>query len=268
MKKRAAELFFWPGMANNIKQHVQLCDPCQIYAPSKPKQPPTAALPAAEPMDHLSADLFDAAGKPYLVIVDRFSGFPFVEKLTRTTTDAVTGRLLKIFELFGFPGSIRTDGGPQFRGPFDSFCAQYGIRHELSSPYNPQSNGHAEAAVKNTKRLLKKLDYNWEAFNKALLEWRNVPKTDTASPAELMFGGRKQRTLLPSISPSALFEPKEEEAFPLDVQVRIQDPKTKTWDLQGTVIGPRDHGGSFRVLLDDGREVLRNAKFIKLLVNE
>ena len=42
-----------------------------------------------------------------------------------------------------------SDLGTQFQGEFDSFCQEHGIKHEVSSPYFPQSDGLAESAVKN-----------------------------------------------------------------------------------------------------------------------
>ncbi len=170
MKKRAQELYFWPGMNNEVAQHVASCDPCQVFAPSKAKNMDFLETKAERPMESISADLFEAAGKQYLILVDRYSSFPFVERLNKTTTEAVTTRMLGIFQMFGFPSTLKSDQGPQFRGPFQAFCKEHGINHETSSPYNPQSNGQAEAAVKNTKTLLKKVNYNWADFNKALLE--------------------------------------------------------------------------------------------------
>jgi transposase InsO family protein len=56
---------------------------------------------------------------------------------------------------FGVPEGMSTDGGPEFKSSkLDSFLTTWGVRHCLSSAYNPQSNGHAEAAVKSAKRLL------------------------------------------------------------------------------------------------------------------
>ena len=71
--------------------------------------------------------------------------------LRDTSTKAITANLDKITHVFKIPISCRTDGRPQFRGPFDRYCGERGIVHEVSSPYNQQSNGHAEAAVKTAK---------------------------------------------------------------------------------------------------------------------
>ena len=136
---------------------------------------------------HLSR-LFSYAGKDYLVWCDRFSGMVWCERLNSTTTDKVTSVLMRWFQDFGFPKSIRTDGGPQFRSGFDLWCKENSIIHELSSPYNPQSNGHAEAGVKVAKHLLQKCDANMRQFYIHLFAWRNTPRQDDGhAPAELFF---------------------------------------------------------------------------------
>ena len=132
-------------------------------------------------------------------MVDRYSGWPFICKLKKTSTDAVTSQIMEWFHDFGIAKIIRSDGGPQFRNTFNEFCEQHNIKHELSSPYNAPSNGHAEAAVKSMKYLLTKCDGIWGKFRPALHEWRNTPRADGISPAQLMFG-RRQRTTLPVLN--------------------------------------------------------------------
>ncbi len=73
------------------------CNPFQVFAPSKAKNMDHLETKAENPMDAMSADLFEAAGKQYLVLVDRFSGFLFVERLTKVTTEEATNRMLCIF---------------------------------------------------------------------------------------------------------------------------------------------------------------------------
>ena len=62
------------------------------------------------------------------------------------------------------------------------FCSDNGIRHEVSSPYNSQSNGHAEASVKNVKGLIIKVSMS--GFDNTFFAWRNtVCNNGVASPA-------------------------------------------------------------------------------------
>ena len=92
--------------------------------------------------------------------------------------------------------SIRSDGGPQFRTEFTLFCSQHGIKHELSSPYNPESNVLAEAAVKNIKSIITHCDKDGESIKLAIAACRNMARTDSLSPSQLFYG-RRQRQLLP-----------------------------------------------------------------------
>ena len=139
-------------------------------------------------MHRVGIDLFQHAGKHYVVMVDGYSGFPWVEQLHSLSTGTVIKKLNNWFRTFGYPTNIRTDGGPQFRSEFKKFCTHIGANKETSSPYYPQSNGMAEAAVKQTKHLLIKHKGNLNNFQEALLTWRNTPKSATYSPAQLMFG--------------------------------------------------------------------------------
>ncbi|QQP49276.1 Uncharacterized protein FKW44_009871, partial [Caligus rogercresseyi] len=70
------------------------------------------------------------------------------------------------------------------------------------SSSQPQSNGHAEAAVKAMKNLVKKnrvdgrLDE--DGFDRSMLEWRITPRTeDSIAPSQWLLG-RLQRTYLPA----------------------------------------------------------------------
>lgn len=39
---------------------------------------------------------------------------------------------------------IRTDNGGEYKGPFERYCKESGIRHERTIPKAPQQNGEAE----------------------------------------------------------------------------------------------------------------------------
>ncbi|XP_071743332.1 uncharacterized protein [Lepeophtheirus salmonis] len=130
----------------------------------------------------------------YLLMVDRFSGFPFVAKLNTLSTDTFTKILLPWFHWFGFPKYLLTDGGYEYRSEFYKFCEKY-IIHEISSSHNPQRNGLREQAI-NSK--IDKTNIEWELF-----AWRNAPRADGFSLAQMMFS-RRQRSYL--ITPSYAYE--------------------------------------------------------------
>ena len=158
--------------------------------------PPSASF--GPPMAQVGVDLFDYGGKKHLICVDRWSGFPLFKRLQSQSTRVVTDTLATWFNILGWPASIRSDGGPQFCGPFREWCDHNNVVHELSAPYNPKSNGLAESAVKNVKLVLAKCSETGQDPNRALYEWRNLPRTNGFSPAQLLFG-RPQYTAVPSL---------------------------------------------------------------------
>lgn len=92
------------------------------------------------------------------------------------------------------------------------FLKAWGVHHQLSSAYLPQSNGRAEIAVRSTKRVLEDnlgADGSLDSDNvvRALLQLRNTPSSDCKlSPAQILFG-RHLRDAMPFLDKSLmLFE--------------------------------------------------------------
>ena len=65
-------------------------------------------------MLHVASDLFDLHGDTYIVLVDRYLGYAWTEKLRRTDTHSICESRTKWFTELGWPNFISTDGGPQF----------------------------------------------------------------------------------------------------------------------------------------------------------
>ena len=60
-KKQAGQLYFWPGMNNEIQQMIEECNACQENAPSLPKEP-ILEQEANRPMHTIGVDLFSYGG--------------------------------------------------------------------------------------------------------------------------------------------------------------------------------------------------------------
>ena len=130
-------------------------------------------------------------------IVDYFSRYPEVVKLTSTTSVNIINILKSIFARHGIPSTLITDNGPQFSSrEFQKFVSVYSFQHLTSSPRYPQSNGLVERAVGTTKGLLR----NTSDPHLALLSFRATPLSwCSLSPEELLLG-RKINTDLPQSS--------------------------------------------------------------------
>ena len=207
MSARAQDSIFWPGLSVDIQKKRDSCSSCIREAPSQPRMPPIEPIIPNTPFECLAADYFHFAGKYYLVIADRLSGWTEVKEIKASAfTNGAAGlcaALRSLFCVFGVPAEISSDSGPEFKShETKSFLERWGIRHRVSSSYHAESNGRAELAVKATKRLLRENtgpegSLNTDAMVKALLVKRNTPDPDCKlSPAEVVFG-RKLRDTLP-----------------------------------------------------------------------
>jgi putative transposase len=102
-----------------------------------------------------------ASQKVYVwVVVDDDSRFALaIEVIPSRETAPVTPILERRFEPYGTPKEILTDNGTPFASvwttgthPFDEFCESHSVDHKLAAPYDPESNGKAEAWIKTVKR--------------------------------------------------------------------------------------------------------------------
>ena len=293
-KRRARQTVYWPGIDRDVENAVQSCSSCRRYVPSQSNEPLWQNdAPPSRVFESVSADYFHVAGRTYLVYVDRKSGWPHVFSCPRDAASAhhLTSVLRRVFADTGVPVLLRTDGGPQFTsGTVRRFLQQWGVRHEISSPGYPRSNGHAESAVKSVKRLVLTTaagGLDSDKFARALLELRNTPRADGRSPAQILFG-HPLRSSVPAHHRAFAAEwqrstdecdtrasdMREQAKARHDVSARslrplrigsivdIQDVSTKRWDRTGVIveIGSRR---TYLVKLKSGRVLWRNRRFLR-----
>ena len=261
---------------------------------SQPREPLLQDKPATRPGEAIAADFFSQDGKEFLVITDKYSGWPDLWDCGRGVSTKTTIACISAWcSRMGVPNRMTTDNGPQFKSQeFADFCKDWGIKHEPSSPYHHIANGHAEAAVKSMKSLIKKTkrDQHFiENLAKAVLEYRNTPRKDGLSPAQRLFG-RPMRTRLPSHplifkadiqrklqdadkkasglreKAKARYDHGTKEMDKLEVGdiVRVQHASTSKWDLIGQIIERHDRDRSYRVKTESGKIYWRNRRFLKL----
>lgn len=179
MYQLSKSLYWWPGIKKEIKNLLDRCRECQTLRASREREK-FIHTTASRPWEAISSDLFHSGGKTFIIIVDRYSGFPHVSQLRKTDTQSVIKVLWDLFLEFGFPSRCRCDGGPQYQTDLDKWMRQHNVVLETLSAHHPRSNGH----VKNMKFLRAKFEGKWDDFRLALLEWRNCPRSDGRSPAQ------------------------------------------------------------------------------------
>lgn len=204
--------FYWPSMANDIREWVSACPSCNSLAPHQQRQP-LLQQPAPDlPWTAVATDIFEWRGKHFLVLVDSYSNWFEVDQLHSLSSSAVIGRLRRHFATFGSPARLQSDNGSQFTSAeFQRFTSQWNFKHFTSSPEYPQSNGLAERAVCSAKGLLEHCRLSKSDFHLALLNLRNISHDPAlGSPAQRLLSRRTrpplpiaQQSLVPSVLPPA-----------------------------------------------------------------
>ena len=179
----------WPCVSSEVKQYVESC-----AKQSQLQKAPLIPTPLPDyPWQQISRDLFKLGGQHYLLVVDYFSRFPEVIKLTSATSASVITMLKSIFSCHGIPEVVRSDNGPQYTSnEFTQFAQEYGFRQVMSSPYYPQSNSAVERMVQTVKGMLKKSSdphLAVLAYRATSMPWCSL------SPSELCMGQRLRTTV-------------------------------------------------------------------------
>merc|ERR1712106_1271177 len=302
MNNRVEQSIFWPQISVDVLRRRHECMTCIRDAPSQPAGTPVAPPSPSYPFQMVVADYFSLAGKNYLVVGDRYSGWLSIHEAGAGEFNGAT--MVKVlreqFSNFSIPEELATDGGPQMMSTEVQGClTRWGVRHRLSSAYFPHSNSRAELTVKAGKRLLRdNVSSNGslatDKVMRALMQYRNTPLTDLRlSPAQVVFN-RQLRDFLPVLphkyKPSQEWSllqedreralasrrssdgsrlaqhTKQQKELPYGTQVAVQNQTGRNpnkWDKTGTVIETRPHS-QVVVRLDGSRRMtLRNMQFIK-----
>jgi hypothetical protein len=156
--------FFWPTMYEDAKEFIRRCQKCQM-------QGGITAHNAMPLTYNLQVELFDVWGIDFmgpfqrshdceyiLVVVDYVS--KWVEALPCKAADTKHAcKMLHeiIFPRFGMPRMVISDRGSYFIDKtFLSFLKELSTKHNIATPYHPQTSGQAETSNKQIKGILQK----------------------------------------------------------------------------------------------------------------
>jgi hypothetical protein len=183
------------------------------------------------------------------------------------------------------PKVVKSDGGAQFRQCFTTWLGGLNIKHEVSSPYNPSSNGMSENGVKQVKGLMKKCRENKEDFDSALLHLNSSKRASGAASPSSIFYKRILRTSVPDL-PGASFDivqarkereddqvkmrrlgggVKTRKGFEVGSKVLYREPrKGSSFKKRGVVTAIRKGGRSYVIETASGSSTIRNNKYMRL----
>ena len=159
---------WWPGIDRAVETYCRSCHGCQLVArPDAPEPIRSTTLPVGPWID-VGVDLLGPlpSGHSILVVVDYYSRYYEYSVLQSTTTEKVLDSLDDIFSRQGWPMTIKSDNGPQFRSDeFGEYCTHYAIQHLRVTAKWAQANGEVErqnASIMKRVRIAQAAGLNWK----------------------------------------------------------------------------------------------------------
>ena len=144
---------WWPGISKQLEKLVSGCPNCIKFRVQRAESIIPSPLPNL-PCQKIGTDLFEWDKTTYLLIIDYYSRWIEIVKLTGLSANSVIKRTKSIFARYGIPETVISDNGPQFSSEaYAQFAREYGFKRATSSPNHPQGNGEAERGVQTIKKL-------------------------------------------------------------------------------------------------------------------
>ena len=111
----ARQSVFWPGLPSDLRNLTSSCRQCDSLRPSQVKETLLRDPMPTEAFQELACDFGEVAGRHFLIVVDRYSGYPFCLPVAGyPTAEKTISALQDLFGQFGALQRLFTDGSTQF----------------------------------------------------------------------------------------------------------------------------------------------------------
>ena len=214
--KSLARKYVWcmPGIDDQIERMVKECHACQLNVKSENAVQISPWEYPSEPWYRIHIDYAGPFfNKMFLVLVDAHSKWLEVIPMSKCTSGDTIKELGKIFTTHGYPTILVSDNGANFTSSeFSSYTQSCGIKHLLTAPYHPNSNGLAERAVQTFKAamLTQKDSDSPLDLQTYLFQYRITPHSTTGKSPSVLLMKREIRSKLDCVFPIEKSEREEE----------------------------------------------------------
>lgn len=252
MKGLARSHCWWESIDRDIENVARNCGACNAFRHDPPKVDTHPWEEAETPFERVHVDYAGPFyGSYYLILVDAYSRWPEIHVTKDMSTKTTIRVCREIFARFGIPRVLVSDNGRQFVShEFERFLESNGVKHSLTAPYHPATNGLAERCVQTFKKSLRAIapepDEKERELCKLLLQYRKMPHGITnRSPSFLMFG-REIKSRLDRMKPTTravtVREAKveSERTFKIGERVAAREYATQTKWQYGRVMKKRE----------------------------
>lgn len=201
--KRIRENYKWTRMKTDIKNLINSCQSCQINKTShKPGKAPMEITTTSEfPFQRLGLDIVGPlpitgnGNRFILTMQDDLTKYSYAVPIPDHEAKTIADKFLIFITIFGIPESILTDQGSDFTSNLlKEVNKLFKIRHILSSPYHPQTQGALERSHLTLKDYLKHYIHSqqtdWDEYISLAMFTYNTHfhKSTNFTPFELIFG--------------------------------------------------------------------------------
>ena len=162
---RVKKHFFWPGMTKDIRKACSRCVVCQRSGKKGQDVPKVKLKPIPVVEEPFSRVVMDCVGplprskkghQYLLTIMCMATRYVEAVPLRNITAKTVVEAMIRFFTTFGLPKEVQTDQGTNFMsGVFNQALKDLEIKHVVSSPYHPESQGALERFHHTLKEMLR-----------------------------------------------------------------------------------------------------------------
>jgi transposase InsO family protein len=200
MYQRVSKRYEWETMRQDVAQHIQTCRKCQERGPMR-KNNRKRTIETMDIFERWGIDIVGPLkvterGNKYIVVaMDYFSRWPEARAIKSANAETVATFIYEeIICRFGAPKKIQSDQGTHFVNEIiKNLTERFRIKHSLSSPYHPQSNGLVERFNKTLCEGIAKVAdsiFDWDNYiQPVLFAYRTKElRISNKSPYVLVYG--------------------------------------------------------------------------------
>ena len=177
-RKMLREGYYWLTMKNDCCIHVRKCHKCQAFADNVNALPiPLNVLAGPWSFSMWGIDVIGAiepkasnGHRFILVAIDYFTKWVEVASYASMTRSVVVRFIKKkIIYRYGLRRKIITDNATNLNNKMmKEMCEDFKIQHHNSMPCRPKMNGAVEAANKNIKKIVQKMNMSYKDWHEML----------------------------------------------------------------------------------------------------
>src|SRR5437763_9548431 len=199
---KISDRYYWKGMYDDIKKYVKSCDICQRRG-QKGGKSYLNPIEVEEPFERIGIDFVGPLEKTrrgnryILVTMDYLTKWPEAKAMKNATATNVVKFIYEVIICrHGCPKIILLDRGTHFRNKLvEELCEKFEIKHKLSAPYHPQTNGLVERFNRTLCESLEKVsekENQWdEHIEQVLFAYRTTKHATTKRTPFFMTYGRE-----------------------------------------------------------------------------